>query len=84
MGLSARRRLGRVFMIVAEQLEGTTDVVQWMTTHTPEEASGRKECSHGSVITDTVWRSNQLADLLVKHAAESVRLVKQDREWHVH
>ena len=29
-------------------------------------------------------RSTQLAELMTKHAAESVRLDKQDRDWQVH
>ena len=57
---SFKRRLGRVFMIVAEQLEGTIDVVQWMPAHTSEDAIGRKQCSDGSVIIATTWRSNSL------------------------
>jgi hypothetical protein len=81
---SSKRKLGRVFLIVAEQLEGTIDVVQWMPAHTNEDAIGRKQCSDGSVITDTMWRSNQLVDLMAKHAAESVRLGKQDRDWLIH
>ena len=74
----------RVFTIVAEQLAGTIDVVQWMPTHADEEAIGRKECNNGSVIIDKMCRSNQVVDLVAKHAAESVSLRKQDRCWLVH
>ena len=55
-----------------------------MPAHTNEDAIGRKQCSDGSVITDTMWHSNQLVDLMAKHAAESARLSKQDRVWLIH
>ena len=64
-------------MIVAVQLVG-------MPAHSSEDAVGRKQSSDGSVITATMWRSNQLADLMAKHAAESVRLDQQDRSWLIH
>ena len=56
---TSKRRFGRVFMIVAEQLEGTIDVVQWMPAHTSEEAIGHKVCSDRSVITATMPLSCQ-------------------------
>ena len=31
-----------------------------------------------------MWRSNQLADLMARHAAETVRLDQQDRSWLIH
>ena len=78
---SSKRRLGRIWLVVADQLEGNNDLVQWMPAHTPESAIGSKTCSDGTVVTEVMWLSNQLADLLAKEAAESARISKQDREW---
>ena len=52
-----------------------------MPAHLSEERIADARCSDGSAVTVDMWCANQMADLLAKDAAESVRHNLQTREW---
>ena len=81
---SCKRRYARVLTVVLEQLEGKCDVLHWMPAHTSNTSIGQKLCSDGVALTDVMWASNQLVDLLAKQAAEMHRCCGDIRRWLIH
>ena len=70
---SAKRRYARVWSAIALQIEGRSDVIQWMPAHTSEESIGHKCTSEGTPITADMWWSNQMVDYLAKLGAGIMR-----------
>ena len=52
-----------------------------MPAHTGHSSIGQKECSDGTFVSEIMWSANQIADLLAKKAAESVRICSSQRKW---
>jgi hypothetical protein len=81
---SSKRRLARIWLIVAGQLDDclkVQDMVIWMPAHTTESSIGQKRCSDGRLVSEEMWHANQLVDLMAKGAAESIRVSGTFRSW---
>ena len=72
---SSKRRYARIWNVLSGSLEGRgSELVIWMPAHTGKQSVGSTSCSNGSVLTEA-WRcANEMADLLAKDGAESVRV----------
>lgn len=69
----SNRRFGRIWQILAEQLEGTSGVVQWMPAHIGVESIGSRLCGDDSEVDDLKWSCNQWVDFMAREAAETAR-----------
>ena len=72
---SSSRRYARVWSVIHVGLDGgaCASMVQWIPAHTSRDRIDEVSCSDGTVVTEAMWCANQMADLLAKQAAESVR-----------
>jgi len=70
---SAKRRFSRVWSAIELQLDGRAECVHWMPAHTSEDAFEQKCTSAGESVTEDMWLSNQLVDLMAKRGAQSMR-----------
>ena len=71
---SAKRRFARIWSTIKCMLDHGREFIHWIPAHTTESNYQYALCSDGLYVTEDMWEANQLADLLAKHAAESVRL----------
>ena len=73
---SARRRYARIWSVIHTGLDQQSQggAVVWMPAHTKAEMLGTAVCSSGELLTETMQCANEMADLLAKQGAESVRV----------
>jgi len=80
---SAKRRYARIWSVIHSSLdeEGAADAVHWMPAHTGATSVGSAVCSNGATLTEAMRCANEMADLLAKKAAGSVRVGAATRRW---
>ena len=76
---SSKRRHARIWSTIALQIEGATELIQWMPAHTSEASIGERLCSDGVPVSGDLWSANQIVDMLAKQSADSVRLSQSFR-----
>jgi len=77
---SSKRRFARIWTALDLQLEGQVECIQWMPAHATESSFSSMTASDGVQLTEDMWLSNQLADVLAKSGAASMRPALSERK----
>ena len=72
---SSKRRYARIWSVIHSNLDdgAGADTVTWMPAHTSACSVGEARCSNGELLTSAGRFANELADMLAKRAAGTVR-----------